>query len=297
MATEAREMTIPEEFILLLLDDDTGFIAPIPEWRRSCALVGAVLLDLSFRDRIDTGLRTLQIIDPTPTGDELLDPTLATIVAETDSHSLRYWVERLAAQADDISEVVFQRLVQRDIVEHDTAGFWSLSSKVARSGRCPLVHGTPGEQIRDRFIRTLFDDEVPDPRDVLLIGLVRACQGFEALLRPEEYEEAEQRIRLLAGMNPFGRVLAAVESSDSPPARMRASGRRRLPTVGLLDCLKSATFRARNLSKFFAEQAERVGPAFTFKLPGKSYVVLAGAGNEPLDRAQGASLLANAGLP
>ena len=278
MATEVREMTMPEELILLLLDDDTGFIAPIPEWRRSCAVVGAVLLDLSFRDRIDTGPRTLQVIDPTPTGDELLDPTLARIVAESDSHSPRYWVERLAPQADDINEVVFHRLVQRDMVEHDTAGFWSLSGKVARSGSCPLVHGASGEQIRDRVMRTLFDDEVPDPHDVMVIGLVRACQGFEALLTPEEYEEAEDRIKLIAGMDSFGRaVLAAVESSHSPPASMRAPGSRRLPTVGLLDCLKSPSFRAKNLPKFFAEQAEQVGPAFTFKLPGMSYVVLAGA--------------------
>ncbi len=57
MAGEVKEMTIAEELILLLLKDDTGFIAPIPEWRMSCALVGAVLLDLSFKGRIDTDLR------------------------------------------------------------------------------------------------------------------------------------------------------------------------------------------------------------------------------------------------
>ena len=51
MLAEAREMTIAEELILLLLKDDIGFVAPIPEWRMSCALVGAVLLDLSFKNR------------------------------------------------------------------------------------------------------------------------------------------------------------------------------------------------------------------------------------------------------
>ena len=276
MATEVRAMTMPEEFVLLLIDDDTGFTAAIPEWRMSCALIGAVLLDLSFRDRIDTGLRTLKVIDPTPTGDELLDPTLAMLVAETGSHSPRYWVERLAPQADDINEVVFDRLVQRDIVEHDNAGFSSLSSKVARSG-CPIVNGAPGEQILDRVMRTLFDDETPDPQDAMVIGLVRACRGFDALLTPEQCEEAEDRIKLITGMDLFGRaVLAAVENSDSPPASMRVPGAQRLPTVGLLDCLKSPSFRAKNLPKFFAEQAVRVGPAFTLKLPGKSRVVLAG---------------------
>ena len=277
MAGELREMTIAEELILLLLKDDTGFIAPIPEWRMSCALVGAVLLDLSFRNRIDTDLRTLSVVDATPTGDDLFDPTLATIAAETGAHSPRYWVERLASQADEINEMVFDRLVQREILEHDTAGFWSLSGKVARSGRYPLVDGAPGEEVRGRVMRTVFDEEIPDPHDVTVIGLVRACEGFKALLTPEEYEEVEDRIELISGMDLFGRaVLEAVRSSYSPPARVRA-GQEPLPTVGLRECLASRSFRAGNLPKFFAEKADQHGSAFALKLPGTRFVVLAGA--------------------
>ncbi len=217
-------------------------------------------------------------MDPTPTGDELLDPTLAIIADEDTDHSPRYWIERLAPRADDVNEMVFDRLVQREILEHDAAGFWSLSGKVARSGRYPLIDGAPGEEIRSRVMRTLFDDEIPDPHDVTVIGLVKACEGFKALLTPEEYEEAEDRIDLIAGMDLFGRaVLAAVQSSYSPPATLRIAGRRALPTVSLWDCFSSPSFRAKNLPKFFAEQAERLGPAYTLKLPGKPYVVLAGA--------------------
>lgn len=278
MASELREMTIAEELILLLLKDDTGFVAPIPEWRMSCALVGAVLLDLSFKSRIDTDLETLSVIDPTPTGDELLDPTLQTIAKEAGAHSPRFWVERLAGRADDINELVFDRLVQREILEHDHAGFWSLSGKVARSGRYPLVDGAPGEEIRGRVMRTLFDDEIPDPHDVTLIGLVRACEGFRALLTPEEYELAEERIELISGMDLFGRaVLAAVRSSYTPPASMRRAGAQALPRVGLWDCISSQAFRTGNIPKFCAEQAKRHGPAYALSLPGKELVVLAGA--------------------
>lgn len=278
MASELREMTIAEELILLLLKDDTGFVAPIPEWRMSCALVGAVLLDLSFKNRIDTDLEELSVIDPTPTGDALLDPTLAVIVAEPERHSPRYWIERLALRTDDVNEMVFERLVQCEILEHDTAGFWSVSGKVARSGRYPLVDGTPGEEIRGRVMRTLFDNEIPDPHDVTVIGLVRACEGFRAMLTPEEYEAAEERIELISGMDLFGRaVLAAVRSSYTPPASLRSTGTRPLPKIGLMACLRSPSFRAGNLPKFFAEQAERHGPAYMLDFPTKQRVVLAGA--------------------
>ena len=277
MIGELREMTIAEELIILLLKDDTGFITSIPEWRMSCAMVGAVLLDLSFKGRIDTDLDTLNVVDSTPTGDAVLDPTLASIAAETDSHSPRYWIERLALEAGDVNEMVFDRLVRREILEHDAAGFWSLSSTITRSGRYPSMDGAPGVEIRSRVMRTLFDGEIPDPRDVTIIGLVRACDGFKALLTPEEYEAVEDRIELIAGMDLFGRaLLAVVESSYAPPSSLR---RRRQPlqTVGLWECLKSPTFRAGNLPKFFAEKARQHGSAYTVKLPGTRWVVLAGA--------------------
>ena len=274
---EVHSMTIAEELILLLLNDETGFLAAVPEWRMSCSLVGAVLLDLSFWKRIDTDFDRLQVLDATPTGDELLDPTLATIAAETESRSPQYWVERLAANADDINEMAFNRLVAREILEHDTAGFWSRSGKVARSGRYPLVDGAPGEEVRSRVMRALFDNELPDPRDVTIVALVQACDGFKAMLGPDEYEEGEERIDLIAGLDIFGRaVLAAVRSSYAPPASLHA-GRESLPELGLWDCLKSPSFRAGNLPKFFAEQAERVGPAYSVKLPSTQFVVLAGA--------------------
>ena len=274
----AREMTIAEEFILLLVRDETGFLATVPEWRMSCSLVGAVLLDLSFKTRIDADVDALSVVDAEPTGDELLDPLLATIAADTTSRSPRYWVERLAPRADEISEMVFERLVRRGILEHDAAGFWSRSATVLRTGHYPERDGGHGaDAVRPRVMRTLFDDEIPDPRDVTLVALVQACEGFKALLTTDEYEEAEERINLIAGLDIFGRaVLGAVRSSYSPPASLR-TGRRPLPVVNLWDGLKSPAFRARNLPKFFAEQAERVGPAYTLKLPGTRVVVLAGA--------------------
>ena len=270
-------MTLAEELVLLLLKDDTGFVAPIPEWRMSCVLVGAIVLDLSFRDRLDADLTTLSVLDATPTGDDLLDPTLAIIAAARERQSPRYWIERLALRMGDTEERVFERLVQRGILDHDTGGFWSVSGKVARSGRYPLLDGSMGEEIRTRVLRILFDGELPYPHDVTVIGLVHAVDGFRAMLTLEEYEQVEARVELFGGMDLFGRaVLAAVRSTYSPPPSM-AQRSDSLPRVSLADCLRSASFRRGNLPKFFAEQAERVGSAFTLKLPGKEFVVLAGA--------------------
>ena len=80
-------MRLAEETILLLLDEDTGYLIPLPEWKLACVLSGAVLMDLALENRIDTDLEKLLLIDASHTGDELLDPFLGDIVFETEPRS------------------------------------------------------------------------------------------------------------------------------------------------------------------------------------------------------------------
>ena len=271
-------MRFAEELLLLLHSDDSGYFIPIPEWKMSCALAGSVLMDLALDNRIDTDLETLTLVDATPTGDELLDPALEEIAEEKKSQSSQFWVERIARHADDINEKVINRLVKKGIFEADAGGFWTLSGKVSRSGRYPMVHGRTGEEIKGRIIRVLFDDEIPDPRDMCIIGLVHNCGGFRAMLEPEEYDLAEERIELFSGMDLIGRTIGiAVSSSYRPPESMRAVTRRSLPEVGLWDMLSSKTFWEKNMPKFMAEQARELGPVFKLKTPGRDMVILASA--------------------
>ena len=271
-------MRFAEELLLLLHNDESGYFVPVPEWRMSCALAGAVLLDLSLEYRIDSDLETVTLADATPTGDKLLDPILEEIAAEDQVHSPQYWVERIARRADDIGDEAIRRLVEREVFKSDVGGFWTLSKKVTRTGRYPLVDGTAGEEIKSRIFCALFDAKIiPEPRDVALIGLVNYCGGFRAMLEPDEYEEAEERIEFWSGIDLIGRAIAlAVRSSYSPPEGVRAARRRPMPELGLRDMLGSKTFRSQNLPKFFAEVAKEVGPVFRLKVPGNHMVVLTG---------------------
>ena len=70
-----------EEIILLLLGDEDGRFAHTRSWTLDYALAGAVLMDLAMEDRIDTDLENLIMLDATPLGDDLLDPTLRVISA------------------------------------------------------------------------------------------------------------------------------------------------------------------------------------------------------------------------
>ena len=66
-----------EEIMLLLLDDENGSFARVPDRLVRYALGGGVLMELALEDRIDTDLDKLVLIDNTPLQDSLVDPTLS----------------------------------------------------------------------------------------------------------------------------------------------------------------------------------------------------------------------------
>ena len=92
-----------EEIILLLLNDDDGGFVYVPNWSLKYALAGGVLMDLALENRIDTDLEKLVMVDATPVGDTLLDPTLADIEAGEERNA-RFWVERTGERAGAIRE-------------------------------------------------------------------------------------------------------------------------------------------------------------------------------------------------
>ena len=60
-----QPLSLPEELILMLLNEETGYFHQVHGWELNCALVGAVLAELSLLSRIDTDMESLHLVDPT----------------------------------------------------------------------------------------------------------------------------------------------------------------------------------------------------------------------------------------
>ncbi len=192
-----------EEIILLLLNDEDGSFAPVPYWSLNYALAGGVLMDLALENRIDTDLEKLVLIDATPTGDSLLDPTLAEIAAE-EGRDARFWVERTANRAEEIREGVLDRLVEHGILERrDDRFLW-----VFKSRRYPAVQGEAEREVKLRIMGVLFSDEIPYPRDVVIIALAEACGIFERLLSKQELDSASERIEQVRKLDLIGQAMS-----------------------------------------------------------------------------------------
>ena len=148
-------------------------------WSLDYATAGGVLMDLAMENRIDTDLDSLFLIDATPIGDSLLDPTLAEIAAQAETgekRDARFWVTSTARSAPAIREEALSRLVEEGILEHQDDRFlW-----VFRSRRYPSVDGNAEREVKLRIMDVLFSDSIPSPRrrgDHLLGRRLRHLQG------------------------------------------------------------------------------------------------------------------------
>ena len=86
-------------------------------------IAGAVLMDLAIRDRIDSDLKELRVVDKTPTGEPLLDGALAEIAAAGERRPSSEWIGELANDAEELRERALARLVARGILREDTGKF------------------------------------------------------------------------------------------------------------------------------------------------------------------------------
>ena len=193
-----------EEILLLLLHDENGRFINVPSWSLDYAIAGGVLMELAMENRIDTDLESLVLIDPTPTGDILLDPTLAQIAALNEKRDTRFWVERTARGSHEIREQALDRLVQVGILEREDDRFlW-----VFRSRRYPVIDGTAEREVKLRIMGVLFSDEIPSPRDIVIICLADACDIFDSLLSRQEFSRATPRIEQVAKLDLIGQAMS-----------------------------------------------------------------------------------------
>ena len=273
---EAPALSLPEELLLALLDEESGYFRQVPGWNLNCAVAGAVLGELSLLGCIDTDLESLTLLDATDTGRPLLDPILREIATETESHDARYWVERLAPHSESVITQALDGLVQRKILDLHPGDFYTFTKR-QRPGEAPLGEDhLAGEFVKARLTRIIFADEIPGPRDVILTGLVNACHVFHLMFQIDE--EEEERIQFVSKMDLIGQAIAsAVSQSIVAPALRHPSLTKPIPTVSLRDLVFNRELREGRLPAGFAILAEKYGPVFELRLPFRqNMIVLAG---------------------
>ena len=215
------ELTFTEEIVLLALDDKTGAQLPLPVTALGYGLAGAVLADLAVAGKIDTDAKQLTVLDSSPTGDSLLDPWLALIAAEKNVHSVAHWLFALAERRKEIEQPALDRLMARGILRReDKKILWVIGLR-----RYPTVDGQERTEVRTRLGQLILGEDLPDPRDAMLIGLLRGCRLTDSIFNGPEFAARDQRLATLAKMDLVGREVASAttEAIISLTTAMHAS--------------------------------------------------------------------------
>ncbi len=270
-------LSLIDELVLALLNEESGYFRQVPGWNLNCAVVGAALAELSLMSRIDTDMDSLILLDATATGDRALDPALEEIAAEPVQHNAQYWIERLAPQAESIIDMTLDRLVDLRILHHHDGDFWSLAGAAWRMElHQGSEEGTAVEHVKTRISRAIFNNEIPDPRDIIIICLIDTCDVLRLIFELDE--EAEERVRAILKMDLIGRAIAAAVAQNiagrlfGPTALAKP-----IPVVPLRRLLRSKQIRSGNLPAFFAELHQEFGPVFEIRPPvAQNMICLAG---------------------
>ena len=199
-------LNFAEELLLVMLDERTGEFGDPRPIVFEHALAGAVLMDLALQNRIDTDLQDLFVIRPDPTGDPVLDLVLERIGTDGQTRPTRHWVQVIGGMGGEIREAALARLVAKGVLRCEQQRFlWVFSSR-----RYPTLDGAGRKEVKARLRELLLGDDVPDPRDVVLVSLLSACRLFGEIFDEAEVAKAQPRIRAIARMDLIGQAITAI---------------------------------------------------------------------------------------
>ena len=272
-------LKVVEEIVLIMLDAEKGDVhSSLSEHSHDIAIAGALLVDLEMEGRIDTDLQKLFIINPAPLGDDLLDPVLSDITQETGIHDTSYWITRISKRSGELRQRITDRLVAHGILEPEPNGLVFLSRSVARAHRYPDTVGSITENVELRIMRAILAEDIPDPRDVVIISIAAACGVFRSILTQEELDNAQPRIERIARLDLIGREVAAALSKIEAPAPPPAAARpyEEIPQASGWPIAGNALEMAGDLRKFLTKQYRTHGPIFRIRAFNRRFVALVG---------------------
>ena len=266
-SSTSQALSLPEELILMLLNEENGYFHQVPGWDLNCAVIGAVLAELSLLSRIDTDMESLFLVDQTETGDPALDPILQEIASEPVQRNAQYWIERLASRAELVIDLTLDRLVNLKILDHHDGGFYTLArTRWQTELSSNSIEDTAGEFIKLRIMRYIFTDAIPSPRDIIIICLVNTCDVFRFIFQLDA--EEEERIEYICQMDLIGRSIAtAVKHHQAGPLLQHSHLTKQIPTVPLRQLLLNPHVRDGNIPALFADLTQEYGPVFEIRPP------------------------------
>ncbi|MFX1574996.1 MAG: GPP34 family phosphoprotein [Promethearchaeota archaeon] len=110
-------MLVSRNYLLMILDEEKGKLYSRASAAKDLGLIGAMLMDLYLRGKILVERKKIRVIDPTPTGDELLDDVLEILDRSKKIRKLNRWLGWISRRYKTYYYAFFKRLEKQEILK------------------------------------------------------------------------------------------------------------------------------------------------------------------------------------
>ncbi len=206
-------LTLFEEFFLLTIHEERGAVHSFALEKLPQGVSGAVLAELALQGKLRVGEgHRLDLVDPAPTGDEILDEALRKIAAADRPRKVNTWIAALGDKPKRIAARLGERLVEKQVLEEEEDRWrW-----VVPYAECPEQNASAKYWVKSRLRAQALAGGGVEARSLALLGLVSACDLLDFVFTREERKAARRRIyELMVGEALRNPLVQAVEEIAS----------------------------------------------------------------------------------
>ncbi len=200
---EAKQLTLPEEMLLIMLKDETGTVAFGVNDQHT--LAGAILAELLLSGRISISedkKKLVDLVDDTPFGDEVLDDALARVATAKRRAAPKNWVMRFA-NLKKLRHRVAAQLCARGILKHDEDKILLLFNRKIY----PEIDPRPERKLIARIERAIFTDSGSvEARTAILISLAKSSDCLRLMFEKRRLKLRKARIEKIVNGDLMGKA-------------------------------------------------------------------------------------------
>ena len=184
-------LPIFEELFLLALDEETGRSLTFTKKTLAHGLSGGILAELAFLSKVCSNEKhRLELMDPSLTGDDILDESIEEIRSSDKLRRTSYWVSQFSSRPKKLRERIGDRLAAKDLLSKDDRRFfWTMPS----GGDNALTARTKFE-MKTPLRAAILSNGESGPRDLSLLMVASATGLLNLIFTQDELPIAHQRI-------------------------------------------------------------------------------------------------------
>lgn len=211
-------LTLYEELLLLTIHEAKGILIHTTLEKMKPGLAGAILAELALECAIQTTPNhRLQPCEEGSTTVPLMDDVLATMRSPAKEHKFSYWITSLSHSAEKLRKQTIDGLFEKGILTPDDDRLrWVIPSPIA-----PEVKASPKYVLIQRLRRAALAAEDIQPRDIILLSLLKACGLLELVFFRDERKLAARSMNELLFSQAFkDPVIQTIQEIEAVVAEM-----------------------------------------------------------------------------